>query len=288
MRQGETAPKANWSGPIGGVKAPEPIVLPYPSARFARTAARLEGLAADHPAEGWLSFMAEVARGQHSAAATAREPQTLGDDEIRRAVIARIPPIAADGHRRDSAWREGLAALLRHFDRAPLPDVARLVIADMKTRDPAAIEALADAFLRGKIDEADAGAAFWIAAALQVYFTRLAARLPVSELRLLERRDLCPCCGSTASAAFVTAAGPTPGARYLCCSLCSTAWNHTRAQCIGCGGARTLSLRGVEGTRALYARKLATNAELTQSLSTNRRTPKPIPTPTISRPSGST
>jgi FdhE protein len=35
--------------------------------------------------------------------------------------------------------------------------------------------------------------------------------------------------------------------RYLYCSLCSTAWNHTRAVCITCGGSRTLTLRGVDG-----------------------------------------
>ena len=56
----------------------------------------------------------------------------------------------------------------------------------------------------------------------------------------------CPSCGSTSSASLITASGQNPGARYLCCSLCSTAWNHTRAVCITCGGARTLTLRSVE------------------------------------------
>ena len=41
MRQGETAPKGAWIGnPTGGVKAPEPILLPDPAVRFARTAER--------------------------------------------------------------------------------------------------------------------------------------------------------------------------------------------------------------------------------------------------------
>jgi FdhE protein len=35
--------------------------------------------------------------------------------------------------------------------------------------------------------------------------------------------------------------------RYLYCSLCSTAWNHVRAVCITCGGARALTLEGIEG-----------------------------------------
>ena len=121
------------------------------------------------------------------------------------------------------------------------------MIASLRRRGADETETLADAFLRGRLDPADAGAAFWIAAALQVYFTRLAARLAADALRLLEQRGLCPCCGSTPSAGVVRASGQTPGARYLHCSLCSTAWHHTRAVCITCGGSRTLALRGIDG-----------------------------------------
>ena len=66
MRQGETAPKGGWIGnATGGVKAPEPILLPDPAVRFARTAERLELLSKGHPVEGWLAFMAKLARAQH-------------------------------------------------------------------------------------------------------------------------------------------------------------------------------------------------------------------------------
>ena len=73
----------------------------------------------------------------------------------------------------------------------------------------------------------------------------------MDSLRLLEQRGLCPCCGSTPSASVVRASGQTPGARYLHCSLCSTAWNHTRAVCITCGNSRTLALRGIDGDPGL-------------------------------------
>jgi FdhE protein len=45
----------------------------------------------------------------------------------------------------------------------------------------------------------------------------------------------------------VTASGPTPGARYLYCSLCSTSWNHVRAVCITCSSSRSIALEGIEG-----------------------------------------
>ena len=248
MRQGEAAPKGAWIGSaVGGVKAPEPLILPDPAARFARTAARLDRLAAGHPMEGWLVFMAEVADSQRAVADAL--PPCVGPDEaqVRVAVEARIPPVAADGWRRDPVWREGLRLLLDRFDPAVLPPAAATVIANLRGRGAGATEALADSFLHGRVDAADAGAAFWIAAALQVYFTRLAAGLRADALRLLEQRGLCPSCGSTPSAAVVRASGPTPGARYLYCSLCSTAWNHTRAVCITCGDSRTLALRGIDG-----------------------------------------
>jgi FdhE protein len=252
MRQGESAPKGSWIGnATGGVKAPEPIVLPNPGVRFARTAERLEQLADGHAAEGWLAFMAEASRAQGAAAANMPRLRAPDETAIAQAVAARLPPVAADGHRRDPAWRKGLALMLESFDAKTFPPSAAATIAELRTRDAMETERLAGAFLRDGVDPADAGAAFWIAAALQVYFTRLAATLRAGDLRLLERRDLCPSCGSTSSAGVITASGQNPGARYLYCSLCSTAWHHTRAICIVCGGSRTLSLRGLEGDSGL-------------------------------------
>ena len=248
MRQGETAPKSGWIGnATGGVKAPEPILLPNATVRFARSAERLELLSKGHPMEGWLDFMAKLARAQHRVA-TMLPPFAAPDEAaVEQAVAARIPPISADGHRRDPAWRDGLALLLDTAVGLGLPSPAVAVAAELRARSAASTETQADAFLRGVIDEADAGFSFWIAAALQVYFTRLAGRLPAQALRLLEQRSLCPCCGSASSVSLVTASGQNPGARYLCCSLCSTAWNYSRAVCVTCGGSRTLAIRGIEG-----------------------------------------
>jgi FdhE protein len=248
MRQGETAPKGGWIGnATGGVKAPEPILLPNAAIRFARTAERLERLSGGHPMEAWLDFMAKVARAQHRAASILG-PFTAPDEAaVDQAVAARIPPISADGHRRDPAWRDGLALLLDSAAGAGLSPAAAAAAAELRARSADAAETLADALLRGVIDDADAGPSFWIAAALQVYFTCLAGYLPARALRLLEQRSLCPSCGSTSSASLVTASGQNPGARYLCCSLCSTGWNYSRAVCVTCGGSKTLAIRGIEG-----------------------------------------
>ena len=248
MRQGEVASKGAWIGsPQGGVKAPEPLLLPDPAARFARTAARLDFLATAHPMAEWLRFLARLAQAQH-AAATALPPCASPDPAmVDHAVTARMPPLAADGHARDASWRDGLALLLDRLAGEAMPPPALAVMVDLRARGDAAIETLADDFLHGGVNAADAGAALYVAAALQVYFTRLAASLPEHALRLLPQRGLCPCCGSTPVAGVVTASGQTPGTRYLQCSLCGTAWNHVRAVCITCGDSRSVLLEGIEG-----------------------------------------
>jgi FdhE protein len=252
MRQGEVAPTGSWIGnPQGGVEAPDPLILPDSAKRFAATAARLQALADGHPMADWLGFMASLARAQHGAVATLG--QLAGPDTalVLQAVEARMPPLAADGHRRNPLWRESFTVLLDSSDTGPfggaLPAEARALMQSLRGREAAELERLADDFLSGGVAPADTGAALYVAASLQVYFTCLAERLDPADLRLLPQRGLCPCCGSLPVSGVVTASGPAPGTRYLHCSLCSTAWNHVRAVCITCGKSRAVSLIGIEG-----------------------------------------
>lgn len=247
MRQGEAPPDAKWTGPShAGVKAPEPIVIADPTVRFAATARRLSQLADGHPMEAWLYFMATLAQAQHTVATTLAPAVALSQADVERAVEARLPPLAADGHRRDASWRDGLVLLLDSIDGREWPPAVHEAMELLRSSDAATLEKLADAFLRGGLGNADAGVAVFVVAALQVYFSGSAARLVAKDLRLLEERALCPCCGSPSVSGLITATGITPGTRYLYCSLCSTAWNHVRAVCITCGGTRKLSVQGIE------------------------------------------
>lgn len=252
MRQGEVAPNGPWIGnPQGGVEAPEPLILPDPAARFAASATRLEALSDGHAMADWLRFMAGLAQAQHDAVAALRSLDGPDGGLVRQAVEARMPPLAADGHRRHPLWREGLAALLDSSESGrfagTVPEEARAVMRSLRARGAAAQEKLADDFLGGGVAPAETGATLYVAAALQVYFTCLAGQLSAEDLRLLPERGLCPCCGSLPVSGVVTASGRAPGTRYLHCSLCSTAWNHVRAVCITCGKSGALSLMSVEG-----------------------------------------
>lgn len=250
MKQAQVSATSTWVGnPQGGVSAPDPVLLPNPSFRFKNTATRLEKLGEGHPMAEWLGFLAQLSRAQHKAA-TLDVTAPPAPDLVAAATAsdAGMPPLAADGHTRDPAWIEALNAIVRHFDRETTSsELVAGVLDSLRDASPDTLEALADNFLRGSIEPADAGRAVFIAAALQVYFTRLAAQLDVKRVHLLPERGLCPCCGSTPVASLVTASGGTPGARYLYCSLCSTAWNHVRATCITCGDASKVSLKSIEG-----------------------------------------
>ncbi len=251
MKQGGAPPTGKWVGsPTGGVTAPEPVLMPDPAVRFSATASRIRALAGGHPMAEWLGFMSLLSEAQHAAVTTLPPMPAIEASLIDQSVAARIPPLAADGHYRNSAWRHGLATLLDALDGSDIPSPAAAVITNLRGRSVDDIEALADNFLRGYLGPGDIGAALYVAAALQVYFTRLAGGLNASALRLLPQRGLCPCCGSTPVSGLITASGQTPGTRYLYCSLCSTAWNHVRAVCITCESSGSLSLKGIEGGSA--------------------------------------
>jgi FdhE protein len=170
MRQGEVAPKGAWIGdPLGGVKAPDPLVLPDPSIRFARTADRLEALSIRHPMEAWLHFMAQLARSQHVAATTLRPLAGPSAASVASGVGTRMPPLAADQHRRDPAWLDGLATLLDLLASTTMPAPARAVIGNLRQCNTVALDALADRFLNGAVDSAEVGPALYVTASLQVY-----------------------------------------------------------------------------------------------------------------------
>jgi FdhE protein len=227
-----------------GVGEPDPIILPNAPILFARRAARLDALADGHPMAGWLRFVACLARAQAAISLPWAAPIPT---RVECDVAARLPPLAADGHARDAVWRDGLASLLSGVTDDALPSATLSAIDRLRQRDIGAVEALADAYLRGDLPANEADVAPFVAVALQVYFAHRAAALPVAALRLLPQRGLCPVCGSAPVAGVITAAGRATGVRYLHCGLCATAWNHVRAVCINCGESRTLVLWDLEG-----------------------------------------
>jgi FdhE protein len=102
------------------------------------------------------------------------------------------------------------------------------------------------------VTPADTARLVFVAAGLQVAWTRMAALLDKVALDPGDAGQ-CPACGSPAVAGLVAPGGTKFGHRHLHCSLCATAWRYVRTRCVHCGSTDKISFRQFAGTSYLRA-----------------------------------
>jgi len=220
--------------PSEGIPGDIPYLkLPRPAELFELRARRFRELAPGNPMGEFLEALGDVAQAQSRALSRVEaSPRT-------RQLSAEVP-LRATTWRRDADWRAALAALLDDLRRTTWPEAAALALNRLAAATPAQLEALAEGILAGTPAQIDLAVSPFAAAALQVYFTALAARLPAD---LVARAPSgCPVCGSPPVAGVVEGDDKL---RYLTCSLCGSEWNLTRIQCWHCratGGISYLAL----------------------------------------------
>lgn len=239
---------------LGDVAESAPLRLPDLATLFARRAERLKALAAGHELEGFLLMISDLVGAQH-AALEKLSPGTLPDAaHISKSARAGHAPLDPAAWRRDPSWREALERILAVLDPALLPPQAAAARDCLATMRPHGLEALADRFLGGNVAPAEAAQAVFVAAALQVAWTRMAALLDPTHLTKRESETgECPVCGSPAVAGTVSPGGTRFGHRHLHCSLCGTAWRYVRVRCVHCGSTAKISYRSLAGTSYLRA-----------------------------------
>jgi FdhE protein len=165
-----------------------------------------------------------------------------------------LPPLSVDGHARAPAWREGLTRIIASLDRATLPASAGGTLDALERAEPAQLEAAASHLLAGAYAELDAGQAPFVAAALQVYWTRMALALGTDGFSRSVSYGLCPLCGSHPVASVVRIGGAAQGLRYLVCSLCASEWHVVRVKCSACASTKGIGYLGIDGaTEAIKA-----------------------------------
>ena len=112
---------------------------------------------------------------------------------------------------------DGILDGLRHVAK---PDAAKDALERLRTMDAGGREALADGLLGIDAGGGDPAMACFVSAALQLYWTRMAALLDANDVRPVEPAGLCPVCGS---APFADTAGrrgeKASSAACSCCSL---------------------------------------------------------------------
>jgi FdhE protein len=212
-----------------------PLRLPDPARVFHARSERFAALAKGHAAAAFLELLASVTRGQHQASREVRIPPG--------ARLLDGVPLDHARWERDPAWRGMLRVVLAACTGGALPAPAREAIARLERAGAAELEALAGDVLAGP--PRDLASAPFVGAALQVYFTQLAAGLDPRAVAAAGTG--CPVCGSPPVAGVILG---TERVRYLVCSLCAVEWHLTRVQCSVCRGAAAISYYSVDGMPA--------------------------------------
>lgn len=232
-------------GRLNGPSTEPPAVrVPNEATIFSARAARFEALAANHSFSGWLRLLGSVSGAQHLALQSFAEVGLPSSADLARAASHAMPPLAAQSWPRDPAWRVALPLLLD--TAAPhVPSEGRGEMDYLRGASADSLEHMADRVLRTELYGEHAAALPFVAAALQVYWTHMAARVPP---RLLDVPGLCPCCGFLPVASIVRSGGEGGGRRYLHCALCNTEWHLVRIKCAACDHNSRIGYRQIEGS----------------------------------------
>jgi FdhE protein len=246
---GESSPNRPRKEPIqlGDFAEPNFVCLPEPEALFRERALRLKALAERHTIGPYLTFLAEIATIQHRLAATlppvAPQPIAVPED----ANDAAHPPLDRTRFMVSEPVlhaADGLFAGLRVVAvPAPAQDAIERLLASTTDQKQAALQqVLAEA---SPITEALAEYGL-LSAALQVVFTRMAARLDAQTLRPVGD-GACPVCGSPPLASLLVGWPGAYNTRYCVCGLCGALWNYVRIKCTLCGSTKGIAYQEIDG-----------------------------------------
>lgn len=217
-------------GSLERVASAPRVVLPAVASLFADRAGRFLQLAIGHAMADYLALMAAVAQAQHEIIGR-REAPAVPEPALAQSRDYGMPPLSALSHARDLQWRDDLRDLAAAVAARP---AARAMVEAARALDGPAVEALADRMLGGTTLDADAAAVPLVGAALQVYFTRLAATIDAGLVKDFDVATVCPVCATRPVASVVRLGGERNNLRYLVCALCNTEWHMTRIRCSAC------------------------------------------------------
>jgi len=231
---------------------PPRIFAPERATIFAGRARRFASLAEGHALGDWLRLLGRITQAQHAALQALPAPLVADALAVEQAHLHGMPPVLCAYWPRDSLWRDALnqiVAALQTDPSGPVREHCKALVA----MPAEALEALADKVLRNEYSGPDSRLLPYVAAALQVYWTALAAALGAAGIPMLDVPGVCPCCGSLPVASVVRVAPEINNLRYLHCSLCNTEWHLVRAKCAACDATGKVGLRQLEGSNLANA-----------------------------------
>src|SRR6202044_2333521 len=219
--------------PIGEIAAPPFVRLPDPLTLFATRSLRFRTLAEGHQLGPYLLFLAAVSECQHRIQKDLPQPGLPADDARARAREHAMPPLDRTRFTADAALDATLDLLMALAATIDMPDNARTAIERARGADAAMRDEMVRAVLADAIPVETLADHVYIAAALQVHFARLAARLDPAALGPIGD-GICPACGGAPGASAIGGWEGAHGTRFCTCSLCATQWHVVRIKCVLC------------------------------------------------------
>lgn len=214
---------------------------------FAHRARRFQSLAEGHALADYLRFMARLAEAQQAALDDFPAVPLPSREQLELYRRHGLPALGAQGWERDWAWRAALKQIMEMLRKEGLTGAASEAVDQLEQTSAAELERYATNLLAQDFAAVPPGAAPFVAAALQVYWTFMATALGEDAYGRLEGANLCPVCGSPPAASIVRIGAADSGLRYLCCSLCSSQWHMVRIKCASCDTTKGIAYYGIEG-----------------------------------------
>jgi FdhE protein len=233
-------------GEIPGASVAAPTIRLAAMTTFADRARRFEQLAAGHAMAEYLRFLARISGAQQAALEAPIEVSPPDRAFIERARTHGMPPLAAQGLTRGNEWREHLAVICEQLRPSASEPIGAL-LDRLRRIEPRQLEGLADALLALEYTHPDVACAPIVAAALQVYWQRIARELGASAFQELDVKTVCPACGMRPVASVVRIGGAESSLRFLHCSLCDAEWHMVRIKCSSCESTKGIQYHSIEG-----------------------------------------
>lgn len=231
---------------IGRVPAPPFVRLPDPLRLFEVRRHRLEFLAQASDLAPYLRFVAGLAAAQNGIQSELPEPVLPPSDALDRAQAFGMPPLDRNRTTLDDVLGETLHRLFDAITPLAKPAEAQVALEQVKAASPEQLGELLQGVLMDAIPADAIAEHAYVAAGLQVHFTRLAAKLEAGKV-VGVADGTCPCCGGPPVSSLVVGWMDAEGARYCSCSLCGTLWNVVRIKCALCNSTGGIGYQEVEG-----------------------------------------
>jgi FdhE protein len=232
--------------PIGEIAQPPFARLPDPAALFSARAERFRKLSEGHALAPYLRFLAALSDVQHQLQDGLPAPDMPTEDARVRARSFAMPPLDRNAFKADAAFATTLQRLLSFAGNVDMPAEARAALERAASADSTGRDAMVQAVLAEAIPVETLADHLFVAAALQVHFTRLAARLDAKNLAPVGE-GACPACGGAPVASMVVGWSGAINTRFCVCSLCSTLWNVLRVKCVLCGSTTLINYQQIDG-----------------------------------------